>query len=181
MPGSMNNFDAASDGQYFSRCQGVVDGNRLQSFVGIEEKFAHHLPQQTRCRPHRPKRASTLGHGDIERVHVGPRTGLPHDRSGAADMIRVAVSENQVFELVWRTAKPADRPEDGCLLTPEPGIDQRQAIVAFDQEGVCHPVWPKYWNGGSACTSQGVPAGCRIPAWSRSGRFASSMAHPVER
>jgi len=54
-------------------------------------------------------------------------------------MIRVAVSENQVFELVWRTAKPADRPEDGCLLTPEPGIDQRQAIVAFDQEGVCHP------------------------------------------
>jgi len=50
------------------------------------------------------------GYGDIERVHVRLRTGLPHDRSGAADMIGAAVSENQVFELVWRTAKPADRP-----------------------------------------------------------------------
>ncbi len=45
-------------------------------------------------------------------MHVGPRTGFPHDRSGAADMIRVAVSENQVLDLVWRTAKLADRPED---------------------------------------------------------------------
>jgi hypothetical protein len=44
-------------------------------------------------------------------MHVGPRTGFPHDRSGAADMIRVAVSENQVLDLVWRTAKLADRPE----------------------------------------------------------------------
>jgi len=25
---------------------------------------------------------------------ITPRTGFPHDRSGAADMIRVAVSEN---------------------------------------------------------------------------------------
>jgi hypothetical protein len=41
-----------------------------------------------------PKRTSTLGHRDIERVHVGPRTGFPHDRSGTADMIRVAASEN---------------------------------------------------------------------------------------
>jgi hypothetical protein len=32
-------------------------------------------------------------------MHVGPRTGFPHDRSGAADMIRVAVSENQVLDL----------------------------------------------------------------------------------
>jgi hypothetical protein len=28
-------------------------------------------------------------------------------------MIRVAVSENQVLELVRRAAKPADRPENG--------------------------------------------------------------------
>jgi hypothetical protein len=27
-------------------------------------------------------------------VHVGPCTGFPHDRGGAADMIRVAVSED---------------------------------------------------------------------------------------
>ena len=54
-------------------------------------------------------------------------------------MIRVAVSENQVLELVWRTAKPADRPEYGCLLTRETGVDQRQPVVALDQEGVCHP------------------------------------------
>ena len=72
-------------------------------------------------------------------MHVGPRTGFPHDRSGAADMIRVAVSENQVLELVWRTAKPADRPEDGCLLTRVTGVDQCQPVVALDQEGVCHP------------------------------------------
>jgi hypothetical protein len=97
------------------------------------------LYRQTRCRPHRPKRTSTLGHGDIEPVHVGPRTGFPHDRSGAADMIRVAVSENQVLELVWRTAKPADRPKDGCLLTRETGVDQRQPVVTLDQEGVCKP------------------------------------------
>src|SRR6516165_9926790 len=54
-------------------------------------------------------------------------------------MIRVTVSEDQVLELVWRTAKPADRPEDGCLLTRVTGVDQRQPVVALDQEGVCHP------------------------------------------
>jgi hypothetical protein len=135
----MNNFDAAGDGQYFPRGQGLVDGNRLQSLVGMEEKIAHHAPQQTGRRPYRPKRASTLGYRDIERVHVGPHTGFPHDRSGAADMIRVAVSENQVPELIWRTTKPADRPEDGCLLTRETGVDQRQPVIVLDQEGVCHP------------------------------------------
>jgi hypothetical protein len=31
------------------------------------------------------------------------------------------------------------RPEDGCLLTRETGIDQRQPVVALDQEGVCKP------------------------------------------
>jgi hypothetical protein len=36
-------------------------------------------------------------------------------------MIGVAVSENQVLELVCRAAKPTDRPEDGCLLTRETG------------------------------------------------------------
>jgi len=56
---------------------------------------------------------------------VGPRTGFPHDGSGAADMIRVAVSENQVLELARRTAKPADRPEYGGLLTGVTGVDQR--------------------------------------------------------
>src|SRR5262249_49130601 len=92
-------------------------------------------PKRHRCPLHRPKRTSTLDHRDIERMHVGPRTGFPHDRSGAADMIRVAASENQVLELVWRMAKPADRPEDHCLLAREPGVDQRQPVVALDQEG----------------------------------------------
>jgi len=32
------------------------------------------------------------------RVHVGPRTGSPHDSGGTADMIRVGVSKNQVPE-----------------------------------------------------------------------------------
>ena len=54
-------------------------------------------------------------------------------------MIGVAVSENQVLELVWRTAKPPDRPEDRRLLTRVTGVDQRQPVVALDQEGVCHP------------------------------------------
>src|SRR5215471_7008813 len=100
MPGSRNNLDAAGDGQYFPSGQWLVDSDRLQSLLGMEEQPAQHLSQQTRCRSHRPKRTSTLGYGDIERVHVRLRTGLPHDRSGAADMIGVAVSENQVFELV---------------------------------------------------------------------------------
>ena len=63
------------------------------------EQLAQHWPQQTRRRPHGPKRASRLGQRDVERMHVSFRTGLPHDRSGAADMIGVAVSKNQVLEL----------------------------------------------------------------------------------
>jgi hypothetical protein len=54
-------------------------------------------------------------------------------------MIRVAVSENDVPQLVRRTAKPADRLADGRLLTGENGVDQRQPIVALDQKGVRHP------------------------------------------
>jgi len=49
-------------------------------------------------------------------VNVGPRAGFPHDRSGAPDMIRVAMSENQVLELVGPMAKAADLLEDGGLL-----------------------------------------------------------------
>ena len=44
----------------------------------------------------RPKRTSTLRHRDIERVQIGRRTGFVHHRSGATDMIRVAVSKYQV-------------------------------------------------------------------------------------
>ena len=47
--------------------------------------------------------------------------------------------ENKVFELVWRTAKPADRLENGCLLIRVAGVNQRQPVVALDQEGVCQP------------------------------------------
>jgi hypothetical protein len=72
-------------------------------------------------------------------VHVGPRTGLPHDRSGAADVIKMMVSKNQVLELIRRTAETANRLKDGCLLTRETGVDQRQPIVPLDQEGVCLP------------------------------------------
>jgi hypothetical protein len=72
-------------------------------------------------------------------VHVSSRTGFPHDRGGAANMIRVAVGEHQLLELGWRTAQPADRPEDYCLLTRESGVDQRQSVIALDQEGVCEP------------------------------------------
>jgi hypothetical protein len=54
---------------------------------------------------------------------MSPRTGFPHDGSGAADMIGVAMSENQMLELVWRAAKRPDRPENGRLLTREPGVD----------------------------------------------------------
>jgi hypothetical protein len=98
----------------------------------MEEQPAHHLPQQTRCRPHRPKRASTLGDWDIEWVQIRSRAGFAHDCSGAAEMIRVAVSKNEVLELMWRAAKPADRPEDGCLLLREPGVDQRQPVFGLD-------------------------------------------------
>jgi hypothetical protein len=41
----MNDFDAASDGQYFSITQRLVDRNRRQSLVRIEEQPAQHLPQ----------------------------------------------------------------------------------------------------------------------------------------
>jgi hypothetical protein len=57
-------------------------------------------------------------------VHIGSRTGVPHDRRSAADMIRVAVSEDQVLEVVQRTAKRVDRAEDGCLLMSVAGVDQ---------------------------------------------------------
>jgi hypothetical protein len=104
MPRSMNNFDTAGDGHYVPSGQWLVDGDRLQSLLGMEEQLAQHLPQQTRGRPHRSKRTSALGDRDIERVHVGPGTGFPHDRCGTANMISVAVGENQVLEPVWRTA-----------------------------------------------------------------------------
>lgn len=117
---SMNNFEAAGDWQCFARRQRLVDGDRLHSLLGTEEQPAQHLPQQTRCGCHRPKRTTTLSNRDIDRVHVGPRTGFPHDRRGAADMIRVAVSENEVLEPMRRMAKPAHRPEDGRLLAWEP-------------------------------------------------------------
>jgi hypothetical protein len=61
------------------------------------------------------------------------------DSCGAPDMIRVAVSENQVLELVGPTAKAADRREHGGLLTPEAAVDKRQPVLALDQEGVCLP------------------------------------------
>ena len=44
-----------------------------------------------------------------------------------------------MLELIWRTPKPADRLEDGCLLTWLTSVDQCQPVVALDQEGVCHP------------------------------------------
>src|SRR5215475_7820419 len=65
MPRSMNDFDPASDEQYFPSGQRLVDGNRLQSLVGMVEQLAQHSPQQTRCRSHRPKRTSSLAHRDI--------------------------------------------------------------------------------------------------------------------
>src|SRR5215469_13130486 len=141
MPRCMNDIEAASDGQYFPRDQRLVDGNRVHSPIGRVEQFTQHSPQEPRCRTHRPKWSSALGQGDIELVHVSPRTGLSHDRSGATDMIRVAVSENQVLELVWRMAKPSDRTEDGCLLIRVTGVDQGQPVVALDQESICHPHW----------------------------------------
>src|SRR5215831_5893008 len=101
MPGDMNYFEATCDGQCFPRGQRVVDGNGVQSLLGMEEQVAQDSPQQTRCRRHRPKRASTLDDRDVDRVHVGPRTGSTHDSGGAADMIRMSVSENEVLELVW--------------------------------------------------------------------------------
>jgi hypothetical protein len=54
-------------------------------------------------------------------------------------MIKVAVSKNQLPELVWRTAQPSDRPEDSCLLTRVAGVDQCQPVVALDKERVRHP------------------------------------------
>jgi hypothetical protein len=54
-------------------------------------------------------------------------------------MIRVAVSENQMLELIRRTAKPADRFEDGCLLTWVTSVNQRQPVVGLDQVRVGHP------------------------------------------
>jgi hypothetical protein len=33
----MNHFDAPSDGQYFPSGQGLVDGNWIQSLIGVEE------------------------------------------------------------------------------------------------------------------------------------------------
>jgi hypothetical protein len=69
-------------------------------------------------------------------MHAGPRTGFPHDRSGAADMIRVAVSEIRC--LIWSGERPSPRiaPKDDCLLTRETGVDQRQPVVALNHEGV---------------------------------------------
>jgi hypothetical protein len=59
------------------------------SRVGSNELRDWGAPQlsaqiQIGCWRHRTKQTSILGHWDIERVHVGLCTGLPHDRSRAA-------------------------------------------------------------------------------------------------
>jgi hypothetical protein len=54
-------------------------------------------------------------------------------------VIGVSVCEDQVLELARRTANPADRVENGRLLVWEPGVDQRQSVVGFNEERVCHP------------------------------------------
>src|SRR5215475_1865936 len=110
MTGDMNYFEATGDGQCFPWRQMLVDGKRVETFLGMEKQVAQNSAQQTRRWRHRPKGTSTLGDRDVERVHVGPRTRSSHDSGGAADMIRVSVSKNEVLELVRRTAKPADRP-----------------------------------------------------------------------
>jgi hypothetical protein len=74
-------------------------------------------------------------------MHVGRRTSFPHDRSGAADMIRVAVSENEMLELIRGAAKSAHRLKDDRLFARVTGVDQRQPVVALDQEGICHSHW----------------------------------------
>jgi len=114
----------------------VVDGDRLQALVGTEEQPAQQARQQTGCRPHGPKRTSAFGQRDIERMHVGLGTGGAHDRSGATDMIGMTVTENQMLELLSRTTQPADSLEDGDLLARQAGVDQRQPVVALDQERV---------------------------------------------
>src|SRR5215470_3814709 len=96
------------------------------------EQVAQHLPQQTRCWTQRPKGTSTLSQGDIKRMHEGLRTGFPDDRGRATNMIRVAVSENEMLELAQGTAKVADRTEDRCLFIGETRVYQRQPIVALD-------------------------------------------------
>ena len=56
-------------------------------------------------------------------VHVGLRTGFAHDGSGAADMVGVAVSENQMLELVWRIDIPtAESGGPFRPMRPAPGL-----------------------------------------------------------
>jgi hypothetical protein len=63
-------------------------------------------------------------------VHVGPRTGFPHDRSGAADMIRVVVSENQVLELSGE--RPSPRIARKTAVTEHLGLRlQRERFQRF--------------------------------------------------
>jgi hypothetical protein len=38
MSGSVNNFDAAGDGQHVTGGKGLIDGDRLHSLLGIEEQ-----------------------------------------------------------------------------------------------------------------------------------------------
>src|SRR6516165_1635149 len=84
-------------------------------------------------------------------------------------MIRMAVSENEVLEFLWRTAKPADRLKDGGLLTRKPGVDECQTVLALDQKGVCHSHREDmhavghtlYAHGRTPCTVYGANAqGC---------------------
>ena len=51
----------------------------------------------------------------------------------------MAMSENQVLELLWRTAKPANCLKYCYLFFRETGVNQRQSVVVLDQVGVCHP------------------------------------------
>jgi hypothetical protein len=145
------------------RGQRLVEGNRLQLLGGMKEQIAQQA-NRTGCRRHRPKRASTLSDRNVERVHVGSCTGFPHDRGGAPDMIRVAVREDQLLELVKRTAESADGPEERCLLTRETRVDQCQPSSPSIRKAFAIPIRTMY-----------TPLITRFMAISETGWYNPSM------
>src|ERR1700730_17584556 len=93
----VDHVDAARYRQRPSICKMLFDADRFHRFFRAPEQPEHDRVPEPWCRRHGPKRTPCLGEWHIERVHIGSSTCLAHDGFSAADVVRMAVSENKML------------------------------------------------------------------------------------
>lgn len=91
--------------QRFAVDQGLVDADRLHPLARMPEQAEHDLVQQAGRGRHRPERPPAFGDGSIGGMHVGCRASLANKGGSAAELVRMAVRENEMLEVPQRAAQ----------------------------------------------------------------------------